>query len=231
MTYTYAPASPAELRTMAGARVLHIADVTKDIPASDRKARVESPLMDESYGYVAGLAARTAIALCEEYLPRVSRAVALDVLAAVGKALSFKGKREHLPAELLADAIADGDAMAIRSLFDAARDAKAADEAESAARKAERDAQALADAATDAADAATPAPAPAPAPAPVESAPVESARVETVTVAVESDYYAEWVSIMVAAFEAGRDLPVTPEDYAMFRDLLLALHVVEPSNA
>ena len=49
--------------------------------------------------------------------------------------------------------------------------------------------------------------------------------------AVESDYYAEWVSIMVAAFEAGRDLPVTPEDYAMFRDLLLALHVVEPSNA
>ena len=224
MTYTYAPASPAELRTMAGARVLHIADITKDIPASDRKARVESPLMDESYGYVAGLAARTAITLCEEHLPRVSRAVALDVLAAVGKALSFKGKREHLPAELLADAIADGDAMAIRSLFDAARDAKAADEAESAARKAERDAQALADAATDAADAATPAPAPAPAPA-------ESARVETVTVAVESDYYAEWVSIMVAAFEAGRDLPVTPEDYAMFRDLLLALHVVEPSNA
>ena len=231
MTYTYAPASPAELRTMAGARVLHIADITKDIPASDRKARVESPLMDESYGYVAGLAARTAITLCEEYLPRVSRAVALDVLAAVGKALSFKGKREHLPAELLADAIADADAMAIRSLFDAARDAKAADEAESAARKAERDAQALADAATDAADAATPAPTPAPAPAPVESAPVESARVETVTVAVESDYYAEWVSIMVAAFEAGRDLPVTPEDYAMFRDLLLALHVVEPSNA
>lgn len=225
MTYTYAPASPAELRTMAGARVLHIADITKDIPASDRKARVESPLMDESYGYVAGLAARTAITLCEEYLPRVSRAVALDVLAAVGKALSFKGKREHLPAELLADAIADGDAMAIRSLFDAARDAKAADEAESAARKAERDAQALADAATDAADAATPAPDAA------TPAPVESARVETVTVAVESDYYAEWVSIMVAAFEAGRDLPVTPEDYAMFRDLLLALHVVEPSNA
>ena len=226
MTYTYAPASPAELRTMAGARVLHIADITKDIPASDRKARVESPLMDESYGYVAGLAARTAITLCEEHLPRVSRAVALDVLAAVGKALSFKGKREHLPAELLADAIADGDAMAIRSLFDAARDAKAADEAESAARKAERDAQALADAATDAADAATPAPAPAPAPAPVESAPVE-----TVTVAVESDPYADALADAVSGLERLRNLPVTPDDYAMLRDMLLTLHVLEPSNA
>ena len=225
MTYTYAPASPAELRTMAGARVLHIADITKDIPASDRKARVESPLMDESYGYVAGLAARTAIALCEEYLPRVSRAVALDVLAAVGKALSFKGKREHLPAELLADAIADGDAMAIRSLFDAARDAKAADEAESAARKAERDAQALADAATDAADAATPAPAPAPAPVPVESA-----QVEAVTVAIESDPYADALADAVSGLERLRNLPVTPDDYAMLRDMLLTLHVLEPSN-